>query len=75
VGRSERRADPHLGGHSDDVVSVAFSPDGKHLLSGSHDKTVKLWDAASGQMIRAFGLHPESADWVMFVAFSSDGKR
>jgi len=31
---------------------------------GSHDKTVKLWTPASGQMIRAFGLHPESADWV-----------
>ena len=31
--------------HSDSVHSVAFSPDGKSIVSGSYDKTIKVWDA------------------------------
>ena len=31
--------------HSDDVNSVAFSPDGKTVVSGSDDRTLKVWDA------------------------------
>ena len=37
-----------LGGHEGIVMSVAFSPDGTRLASGSNDNTIKLWDGASG---------------------------
>ena len=33
--------------HSDQVRSVAFSPDGKTIVSGSKDKTIKVWDAGN----------------------------
>jgi WD40 repeat protein len=40
-----------LRGHSSEVTSVAYSPDGKHIVSGSWDKTVKIWDAATGEKV------------------------
>jgi WD40 repeat protein len=36
-----------LKGHSGTVISVSFSPDGKRIVSGSADKTVKVWDISS----------------------------
>jgi len=54
------------------VYSVAFSPDGKQIVSGSDDKTVRLWDSASGKVLRELQGH---TDWVSSVAFSRDGKQ
>jgi WD40 repeat protein/uncharacterized caspase-like protein len=53
-------------------VSVAFSPDGKQILSGSSDKTIKLWDVASWREIRTFAGHEDA---VTSLAFSPDGRQ
>ena len=58
-------------GHKDCIYSVAWSPDGKLLASGSYDKMVKLWDAATGQEVKNLQDH---IDAVFAVAFSPDGK-
>ncbi|MEH1823517.1 MAG: serine/threonine-protein kinase [Nostoc sp.] len=60
-----------LKGHSSDVNSVAFSPDGTTLGSASDDKTIKLWNIASGEAIRTLEGH---TNWIWAVAFSPDSK-
>ena len=61
-----------LEGHTDAVRSVAFSPDGGMLASGSFDGTIKLWNVANGDLINTLEGHEEA---VRGVAFSPDGKR
>src|SRR5262249_8665581 len=63
---------PTFRGHTDWVHSVAFSPDGKRIVSGSFDNTVKVWDADKGT--KTFSLKGHSGP-VESVAFSPDGKR
>ncbi|KAJ6024792.1 hypothetical protein N7540_005589 [Penicillium herquei] len=59
-----------LEGHSNYVNSVAFSPDGLTLASGSRDNTIKLWDTATGTQRQTLEGH---SNWVHSVAFSPDG--
>ena len=58
-------------GHNKDVNSVAFSPDGKTIASGSWDDTIKLWEVSTGKLIKTLTGH---ASLVNSVAFSPDGK-
>ncbi|MBY0523653.1 MAG: hypothetical protein K2R98_09640, partial [Gemmataceae bacterium] len=59
-------------GHAGSVGCVAFSKDGKLLATGGSDKTIRLWDVASGESIRVLYGH---LDEVTGVAFHPDGQQ
>jgi WD40 repeat protein len=63
-----------LKGHGENVYSVAFSPDGKVVLTGSFDRSVRLWDAHSGKQLKALDGPAAHQNLVLSVAFSPDGK-
>jgi WD40 repeat protein len=66
-----RREVRRLTGHADCVTSVAVTPDGQYVVSGSGDKTVRLWDLATGKEVRRFTGHE---NWVTSVAVTPDGQ-
>ncbi|KAF8604841.1 WD40 repeat-like protein [Ceratobasidium sp. AG-I] len=62
-----------LEGHTSPVTSVAYSHDGTHIVSGSHDNTIRIWDAGTGQMVgEPLEGHTRT---VASVAYSHDGTR
>ena len=62
-----------LQGHDREVNSVAFSPDGSKIISGSSDKTIRVWDASTGiEMLPPLRGHDGS---ILSVAFSPNGSK
>ena len=59
-------------GHTDSVSSVAFSQDGKHIISASSDQKIRVWDAETGEVV--VGPLKGHTNWVYSIAFSQDGK-
>ncbi|HET6261281.1 MAG TPA: hypothetical protein VFG99_03450, partial [Chloroflexia bacterium] len=58
-------------GHTDAVLTARFSPDGRHIVTGSRDHEVKIWDAATRTVSTTLKKHGGS---VSSVAFSPDGR-
>jgi sugar lactone lactonase YvrE len=59
-------------GHSSGVTSLAFSPDGNFFISGSWNKTIKIWDAETGQEVKTLTGHTGN---VHSVSYSPDGRQ
>ena len=70
-GRAADLTEIALTGHSDQVRSIVYSPDGSQVLTASYDKTARIWDARTGRQLRALTGHTQR---VRFAAFSPDGK-
>lgn len=64
---------------SSDAVSLAWSPDGKHLLTTTDENCLaSLWDGGTGELLRTFGYPEPVEDWYPFpwdAPWSPDGKR
>ena len=61
-----------LGDLANAVLTCAFSPDGRRIVSGSYDRTLRLWDAENGEELMILRGHTDS---VVTCAFSPDGRR
>ena len=59
-------------GHDDWIRTVAVSPDGKQIISGSDDQTIRIWDFQGNQIGQPFQGHKHG---VRAIAFSPDGKQ
>ncbi|HEV3136558.1 MAG TPA: serine/threonine-protein kinase, partial [Pirellulales bacterium] len=60
-----------LSGHKGEVYGVTFSPDGRLLVSGGQDGSIKFWDPRSGQELASLSAH---SSCVNMVAYSPDGQ-
>jgi len=70
--RAVTRCTSTIPGHAEAVISVGFSPDGRHLASGSGDTTVRFWDITTETPHFTCKGHK---NWILAVAWSPDGKK
>jgi len=70
--RAVTRCTSSLPGHAEAVISVAFSPDGRYLASGSGDTTVRFWDVNTETPQFKCQGHRH---WVLCIAWSPDGRK
>ncbi|HZR17440.1 MAG TPA: serine/threonine-protein kinase [Verrucomicrobiae bacterium] len=61
-----------LRGHTEPIWSVAYSPDGQRVVTGSADRTAKVWDTATGKEVVSLTGHQDA---ITSVAYSTDGHR
>ena len=66
----------NVGGHTDMIMAVSFTADGKQVISAAKDKTVRFWDLATGQLVQTLYLPAGNGDHgvIYALALSSDGK-
>jgi len=70
--RAVTRCTSSIPGHAEAVISVSFSPDGKHLASGSGDTTVRFWDVQTETPHFTCVGHKH---WILSVAWATNGKK
>ncbi|KAF7489069.1 Notchless -like protein 1 [Sarcoptes scabiei] len=69
---SVTRCSSSISGHTDAIVSIAFSPDGSSLASGSGDTTVRFWNVLTETPLQTCQSHKS---WVLAISWSPDGER
>ncbi len=73
TGKKVRELTP---GHQSGLTDLAFHPDGKHLASCGRDTVVRIWETASGKMVKELGKGRggQFKDWIHALSFSDDGR-
>lgn len=66
------RCSSSIPGHTEAVIAVRFSPDGRNLASGSGDTTVRFWDISTETPLHTCEAHKH---WILSIAWSPDGKK
>ncbi len=61
-----------IGGHAQSVPTAAFSPDGERIVTGSHDRSARVWSTRSGETLLVLNGHVNT---VLSASFSSDGEQ